>query len=468
MSGENALNPTIDVAGTYLVVVKDELNGCEAEDRVIITDDVNRPNVVIESPPSITCVDETIRLDASNSTQGGNLNYRWETFNGDIVDATNPINPIMGSEGTYVLFVVDQSNGCVGNSTVEVGIDTISPIAIIAAAEVFNCNSEKVEIDGTASSTGNNFQFNWRTTDGTIVSNTNVVSPTVGSAGTYFLEILNTDNGCISETSLVITNEIPTELDLALNQPLCFGDKGQANVMQVVGGVGPYTYSIDGGNRFNNEAGFSFLSPGFYNVVVKDVNDCAIEEVIEIIEPEQVVVDLGLQQELGLGDSIDLTAVTNIPEGQVAEIMWSPSTGLSCDDCLNPSAKPFQSVNYEVTVIDQNGCEAISNVRLLVDQTPQIYVPNIFSPNANQAENSRFTIFAKQGMVNQIITLEVYNRWGEIVFHQENFAPNDPNFGWDGSFNRKPLRPAVFAYRAELEMIDGRTLQITGDFTLMD
>ena len=228
------------------------------------------------------------------------------------------------------------------------------------------------------------------------------------------------------------------------------------------------TYSIDGGNRFNNEAGFSLLSPGFYNVVVKDVNDCELEEVIEIVEPDEVVVDLGLQQEIGLGDSTNLVAITNIPEEQVAEIMWFPSNGLSCDDCLNPSAKPFQSVNYEVTIIDQNGCEANSDVRLLVDQTPQIYVPNILSTSASQAENGRFTIFAKQGMVNQIITLEVYDRWGETVFQRKNFAPNDPNFGWDGSFNRKKMRPAVFAYRAKLEMIDGRMVELSGDITLMD
>ncbi len=468
LSGENSLTPSINEAGTYQIFVKDEVNGCEAIDMVVITDDTNRPQVVIETSPSITCENQTVQLDASNSTQGGSINYRWETFDGDIVDATNPINPIMGSAGTYLLFVVDQTNGCEGKGTVKVGIDTISPIAIVAAADVFNCKSEKVEIDGSASSTGSNFQYNWSTVDGDIISNTNVVSPAVSSAGTYTLEIINMDNGCTAETSLIIIDEKPTEVDMALNQPLCFGDKGQANVMQVVGGVGPYTYSIDGGNRFNTEAGFSYLNPGSYNVVVKDANDCELEEIIEIIEPDEVFVDLGLQQEIGLGDSTNLEAITNIPAGQVAEIMWSPATGLSCDDCLNPMAKPFQSVDYEVTVIDQNGCEANSSVRLIVDQTPHIFVPNIFNPTDSQAGNDRFTIFSKQGMVNQIITLEVYNRWGETVFQRKNFSPNDPSLGWDGSFNRKPLRPAVFVYRAELEMIDGRKVQIKGDFTLMN
>ncbi len=469
LSGEDRLNPSINEAGTYQIFVEDEVNGCEANDVVVITDDTNRPKAIIETPLSITCDNQTVQLDASNSTQGGNINYRWETFDGgDIIDASNPINPIMGAEGTYLLFVVDQTNGCEGKGIVEIGIDTISPIAIIAAAEVFNCKSEKVEIDGSASSTGSIYQFNWSTTDGNIISKTDVVSPAVSAAGTYVLEIRNKENGCTAETSLIIIDEKPTELDLSLNQPLCFGDKGQANIMQVVGGVGPYTYSIDGGNRFNSEAGFSYLNPGAYNIVVKDANDCELEEVIEIIEPEEVVVDLGLQQEIGLGDSTDLAAITNIPAGQVAEIMWSPSAGLSCDDCLNPMAKPFQSVDYEVTVIDQNGCEASSNVRLLVDQTPHIFVPNIFNPYDSQAGNDRFTIFSKQGMVNQVITLEVYNRWGETVFQRKNFAPNDPTLGWDGSFNRKPLRPAVFVYRAELEMIDGRKVQIKGDFTLMD
>ena len=268
--------------------------------------------------------------------------------------------------------------------------------------------------------------------------------------------------------SLSIVDEKPTELNLAISQPLCHGDKGQADVSDVVGGVGPYTYSIDGGNRFHNEAGFASLRPGVYEVIVKDANDCQLSQEIEIIQPEELIVKLGDQIDIQLGDSMNLNALTNIPEENIAEVIWSPAEGLSCDDCLNPMAKPYQSMNYAVEIMDQNGCMASSDVNLLVDLTPHIFVPNIFRPFDSQAGNDRFTIFAKGSMVNQIITLEIYNRWGETVYERTNFAPNDPTLGWDGFFDRRRMKPAVFVYRAEIEMIDGRNVQIQGDFTLMD
>ena len=467
LSGEKSLTPEINEAGTYSLFVKDEVNDCEAIDMVVITDDANRPEAVIEEPDAITCTNQTVVLNAQNSTQGNLINYRWETFGGVILDDSNPTNPVMGEPGTYLLFVVDESNGCEGKAVAQIKLDTVSPTALINAPDVFSCNSETALIDGSASSTGANFTYNWTTIDGKIQSKPDVISPTIAAAGTYQVDILNTQNGCTATASLSIIDEKPTALDLSVAQPLCHGDKGQAIVMQVVGGVGPYTYSIDGGNRFNAEAGFTSLRPGIYDVIVKDANDCELAQAIEIIEPEELIVKLGNQLDIQLGDSLDLTALTNVPEENIADIQWTPAEGLSCDDCLSPTAKPFQSIDYAVEIMDQNGCTASSEVRLLVDLTPHIYVPTVFNPFSSQAGNDRFTIFAKGGMVNQIVTLEIYNRWGETVYQRKNFAPNDPSMGWDGFFDRQKMKPAVFVYRAEIEMIDGRNVQIKGDFTLV-
>ena len=46
----------------------------------------------------------------------------------------------------------------------------------------------------------------------------------------------------------------------------------------------------------------------------------------------------------------------------------------------------------------------------------------------------------------------------------KEFCANDPSLGWDGFFDRKRMKPAVFVYRAEIEMVDGRNVQIKGDF----
>ena len=53
------------------------------------------------------------------------------------------------------------------------------------------------------------------------------------------------------------------------------------------------------------------------------------------------------------------------------------------------------------------------------------------------------------------------------MFEGHNFFPNDPSQGWDGTLRDEPLNPAVFVYWAEVELLDGRTVIVKGDVTLM-
>ncbi|MEM6319539.1 MAG: choice-of-anchor L domain-containing protein [Bacteroidota bacterium] len=468
VNGENTLTPTIDEAGTYLLKVTNTVNNCESFDEVRIMDDANRPQVNIASPENITCANDQVTLDATSSTQSNSMNYRWETSSGEILDPSDPMRPVVGAAGTYQFFIVDESNGCVGKETVRVALDTVAPIAQISAPDVFNCSSEQINLDGSQSSTGNAFLFDWTTEDGELVSKPDVVSPTISSAGTYQLEVLDTRNGCSAKTTFLITEERPTDLEMAIEQPRCYGDKGRAIIYEVEGGEGPYTYSLDGGNSFTTESGFAYLTAGAYSLVVKDANDCELERTVTIVEPEELTVELMAEEQIDLGDSMTIETVLNIPDNQIAEVMWSNAEGLSCKDCLNPIAKPMTSTNYELAIIDQNGCEAQTSFQLFVDATPKIFVPNVFKPFGNQADNQRFTVFAKGDIVQNVLSLEVYNRWGETVFRRKNFQPNDPSQGWDGFFDRQKMKPAVFLYRVEVQMIDGRQVQLTGDFALVE
>ena len=53
-----------------------------------------------------------------------------------------------------------------------------------------------------------------------------------------------------------------------------------------------------------------------------------------------------------------------------------------------------------------------------------------------------------------------------VVFERNNFNPNEPQYGWDGTHKGQPLNPDVFVYFAEVEFIDGRVEIIKGDVTL--
>ena len=63
--------------------------------------------------------------------------------------------------------------------------------------------------------------------------------------------------------------------------------------------------------------------------------------------------------------------------------------------------------------------------------------------------------------------LQIYDRWGEMVWEGTNLPLNDESVGWDGTHNGRPLNPGVFVYVAEVTFIDNSVLTFEGDITLI-
>jgi len=77
-------------------------------------------------------------------------------------------------------------------------------------------------------------------------------------------------------------------------------------------------------------------------------------------------------------------------------------------------------------------------------------------------------IFTGAGV--QIIDFfRIYDRWGNLVYLEENMAPQVNGAGnWDGSFNGQDLDPGVFVYVIQLRF-DGENEPTIrkGDITLI-
>lgn len=68
----------------------------------------------------------------------------------------------------------------------------------------------------------------------------------------------------------------------------------------------------------------------------------------------------------------------------VNRFRWFPSEYLSCTECQNPEITAIHDGTYYLEVSDGNGCTAIDSIFIRVkNQTSEIYIPNIFSPNAD-------------------------------------------------------------------------------------
>ena len=116
-----------------------------------------------------------------------------------------------------------------------------------------------------------------------------------------------------------------------------------------------------------------------------------------------------------------------------------------------------------VSLRDSNGCKAIAERTYRIHR--DIYIPNAFSPN-DDGQNDRFTIYGKPQLA-RVLSLQIFDRWGERVFDNKNFDLNDENAGWGGTFRGRLLEHAVFVYAALIRFADGEEELYKGDVTLI-
>jgi PKD repeat protein len=90
-----------------------------------------------------------------------------------------------------------------------------------------------------------------------------------------------------------------------------------------------------------------------------------------IVNPEPVI--LSSDEIICFGESIPLTASGAGAGGSYA---WSPSTGLSCDDCDNPTANPASTTVYTITGTNIHGCLSSTTSTVTVNPLPAVNAGN--------------------------------------------------------------------------------------------
>lgn len=79
------------------------------------------------------------------------------------------------------------------------------------------------------------------------------------------------------------------------------------------------------------------------------------------------------------------------------------------------------------------------------------------------ADNNTFLIFSSDESIKEIRLLQVYDRWGAMVFENSSIQPNDVSAGWKGDHKGTQVQPAVFVWQAEVLLIDGEKVLLSGD-----
>ncbi len=270
--------------------------------------------------------------------------------------------------------------------------------------------------------------------------------------------------GCQFVDSILITQPELFTITLEVSQPNCFDIREGTLLVHPIAGILPVSYSIDG-IHFQSSPLFEGLTNGIYTITALDANDCKAKEIVLINVPIQLTVTLGDDQVIEIGDTTILTAILNVPFDSLAAIQWDGLVNPDCTDCPTQPVAPIISSTYSITVNSNEGCSAEDEVTITIHQQDDLFIPNVFSPNGDQI-NDLFLI-SSSGQIKEILRLDIYDRWGNMVFLKEHFQPNDDAASWDGTWDNKLLNPGVFAYKAIFQLPDGTQSVRYGDVTLI-
>ena len=447
--------------GTYTLLITDNNTMCVNNVNTIVSQDDELPQVVINPPDLLTCNINSVVIDASQTELDSEFTYTWTTPTGVVgFDDTNILNPTTSTPGTYTLTVVNSLTGCQNEFSMEVLSNFSEPIAQANAEDILDCVTTEVRINSDGSSQGNNFQNSW-IIDGVTLSDFDFV--TVQNPGTYTLIVTDLENGCTSESLIVVEEDPnqPTAANIVANDITCFGfEDGFFQVNEIEGGTAPYIFNVDG-EDFSDLPNIDNLGPGSYPITVTDAIGCTFETQVTIVEPPQVFVNLGEDITINLGESAFLSASSNVDQ-----ITWTSVDSLDCvQNCFIQEVSPFNTTVYEVEVIDENGCTDIDEIVVRVDTDLAVYIPNAFSPN-DDGINDFFRVFGNSSVL-RVQNMLIADKWGEIVYEEDDILLSEETKFWDGKHRGEVLNNNVLVYYVVVEFIDGRTEAFKGDVTLV-
>lgn len=398
--------------------------------------------------------------------------YTWDFGDGVLItNDTAKMNHLYNFFGRFVPKVIlTDHSGCVVPIT---GIDTI----YIKGATVkfgldnrFFCDSGMVTFIDSTTYNDSLMVYNWDFGDGTI-SHLQNPSHFYGSPGFYTpsLNVL-TENACVDTFRLNNAIKIVQSplISIAGDSIICLND-----FMQHLGVFERSdTSAVQWAWQFPNNNHSDLQNPVLQqytkagNFVVQTIvtnssgcKDTAAKNILVHPLPE-VSMPSAITMQVGFPITIPATYSSN-----VWSWTWTPPATLNCADCPQPVANPKFNTKYTVSFIDSNGCKNTGNIQIIVVcKNENVFVPNTFSPNG---DGNNDVFYVRGRGLDRVKSLRIFNRWGEVVFEQQNFPVNNPMYGWDGKYKGNKPVPDVYVYQVEIFCDNSQIVHFEGNIALI-
>jgi|GEM_PF-963064 len=406
-------------ADDYYVIVRDTAL-CEIFDTIQITEP-DLLEILLVSETNSTCYgynDGTIKINIL----GGNGGYSIDWSNGENTDSIYNL-----SSGTYSVTVEDVEN-CIAMDTFDISEpEEILPNIETSNITCFGFNNGIILANPTGGIQP--FNYNWSHDPMLTLNEATDLDP-----GNYSVTVID-NNNCEDITSIDLTEPEPLEISITKQDITCYNfDDGYIS-LSIYGGTPDYSYLWSNGVTDPNA---QMLTEGNYNIRVTDRNSCRIDTIVEIMEPEKLIVTPVIRRPT-CPDIQDGYIELNLNGGiQPYQIYWG-------DGNIEENIYDIRSGIYELFILDSNECEIDTSFTVRSIRDFCITIPSAITPNGD-AFNEKWEI--DMGGLYPNVEIEIYNRWGKLVFYSRGY---DESQYWDGTDNGKELPMDSYYYIINLK-----------------
>ena len=294
---------------------------------------------------------------------------------------------------------------------------------------------------------------------------TGIISGTLTAvlSGTVQYTIRATNSGGSTTTIVTLVYNTPPS-DIALSRSVIYEGNAQGDQIgnlsttdidpldthtySLVNGVGSddnASFTISG-NQLRAAETFVFANKNSYTVRVRTTDNGGLffEKVITVFILELPSLTGTNSAQFNGGPSPTpviskgFSTQLSIKGSDIVSIQWTPSTGLSATNILNPVARPTVTTTYTVTIRNAAGAVAVMKITVEVKDDYFVEPANILTPNRDGINDFWIIKNLESYPQNEV---SIFDRNGKMLYKMTNY-----NNRWDGRINGKPLSTGTYYY----------------------
>jgi gliding motility-associated-like protein len=425
------------------------------------TSDTATTNILVRAKPTTNftynnnaCASTNFTLIATAQVQSSTItNYYWQV-NNDAVNlaATNSRIENLSAGNYSIKHWVQSALGCFSDTVIK--SITVDAYPIINFTVQNTCTNKNILL--LNNSTGTNLSYTWQFGDGTS-STQPVPTKNYTTANNYTIQLkATTQNGCAdSNTRSIAIEAAPiaafTATDVCLGKAITLQNNSTGNITN-------YTWNFgDGTTATGTTPAKQYNIQGNYTIQLTATSQFnCISTATQNISVQPVAIMLN-------------TTDTTISQNQALQLIatgaanyaWQPSIYFGSGNANNTFTTSIVGV-FPITVegTTSGGCKgtATATIRVFSNKN-NLWIPTIFTPNGDGV-NDVLQITCTG--VQQLKRFAIYNRFGELIYLQQNCN----NQSWNGMYRGKTQPLGTYVYTYEAITYDGKIIAGKGTIVL--